>query len=129
MIFLPDKLREAPEVYMIDDRSHSINVLGIKYIPFNDHFTSMRQPFDAREPTKRQILSDIARLYDPIGQLAPAIIGLKLLIQETWLAGVTWDQFWLQNREKVECLESSLRGSLQHRCQAERPCTRNCGQQ
>lgn len=42
--------------------------------------------------TKRTILSDISRLFDPMGWLSPVIIVAKIMIQQLWLAGVTWDQ-------------------------------------
>ena len=90
---LPANLQEAPEAYTIDDKNHSIKVLGIKWIPISDHFKFTTQPFDVKEPTKRQLLSNIAKLYDPLGWLAPAIIGFKLLIPETYLAGIGWDQY------------------------------------
>ncbi len=90
---LPANLQEAPAAYTIDDKSHSIKVLGIKWIRINDHFKFTTQPLAVKEPTKRQILSNIAKLYDPLGWLAPAVIGFKLLIQETWLAGIGWDQY------------------------------------
>lgn len=41
--------------------------------------------------TKRLILSVIARLYDPLGWIAPSIIVAKTFIQKLWLAGVSWD--------------------------------------
>ncbi|XP_076278422.1 uncharacterized protein LOC143208163 [Lasioglossum baleicum] len=48
--------------------------------------------------TKRTILAEVARLFDPLGWLAPAVIKAKILMQDLWLAGVTWD----------EAVESSL---------------------
>lgn len=34
--------------------------------------------------TERQLLSEIARIYDPIGVFAPVTIRAKLLLQEVW---------------------------------------------
>ncbi|KAJ0169480.1 hypothetical protein K1T71_015067 [Dendrolimus kikuchii] len=41
--------------------------------------------------TKRQVLSDIARLYDPMGWIAPVVIVAKLFIQKLWKSGLDWD--------------------------------------
>lgn len=42
--------------------------------------------------TKRGILSDIQRLFDPLGWISPSIVLAKILIQKLWLKRVTWDQ-------------------------------------
>lgn len=38
------------------------------------------------------MLSIIAKIFDPLGCLAPVIISAKLLIQEVWTLKVDWDQ-------------------------------------
>ncbi|KMQ84502.1 gag-pol polyprotein precursor, partial [Lasius niger] len=42
-------------------------------------------------PTKRTILSQTARLFDPLGWLAPIVIRAKLVIQAAWLQRLEWD--------------------------------------
>ena len=42
--------------------------------------------------TKRTILSEIARLYDPVGWLAPVLVSAKIMLQNLWLQGVDWDE-------------------------------------
>ncbi|XP_076660440.1 uncharacterized protein LOC143363793 [Halictus rubicundus] len=59
--------------------------------------------------TKRSILSEIARLFDPLGWLAPVIVRAKILLQDLWLAGVTWDQ---PLDEGLTCRWRSFRGDL-----------------
>ena len=41
--------------------------------------------------TKRKILSQIARIYDPIGFVSPFLIRAKIKLQELWKEGVDWD--------------------------------------
>lgn len=41
--------------------------------------------------TKRSILSVIARLYDPLGLVAPIITESKLILQEIWKNKLDWD--------------------------------------
>ncbi|XP_011687068.1 PREDICTED: uncharacterized protein LOC105449509 [Wasmannia auropunctata] len=40
---------------------------------------------------KRSLLSGTARLFDPLGWLAPVTVRAKLLIQTTWLQHLEWD--------------------------------------
>ena len=41
--------------------------------------------------TKRQVLSDLAKIYDSMGWFAPAILPAKLLIKELWSHQLKWD--------------------------------------
>ncbi|XP_065084123.1 uncharacterized protein LOC135706443 [Ochlerotatus camptorhynchus] len=42
-------------------------------------------------PTKRSILSDTAKLFDPLGLIAPVVVRAKIIIQELWLLSCDWD--------------------------------------
>ncbi|XP_059055473.1 uncharacterized protein LOC131849411 [Achroia grisella] len=42
--------------------------------------------------TKRDILSMIARIFDPLGLLAPCIINMKILLQQLWIKKLAWDE-------------------------------------
>ncbi|XP_017463233.1 PREDICTED: uncharacterized protein LOC108356646, partial [Rhagoletis zephyria] len=41
--------------------------------------------------TKRRVLSDVAKLFDPTGILALVVTG-KIFIQRLWAAGLSWDE-------------------------------------
>ena len=75
--------------------SESIKVLGISWNPDNDtlqlEFTSVVDTAAQDLITKRLILSVIARVYDPLGLLSPAIIPLKHIFQQVCLLKVNWD--------------------------------------
>ncbi|XP_026317449.1 uncharacterized protein LOC113228388 [Hyposmocoma kahamanoa] len=47
---------------------------------------------DQNKFTKRMLLSDISKLYDPLGWLAPIIIGTKILFQQLWNNNLAWDE-------------------------------------
>lgn len=65
-------------------------VLGLKWEPNSDTLSYQYQPNPVRF-TKRAILSEIARIYDPIGLLTPVITNLKRLMKYLWSIGVGWD--------------------------------------
>lgn len=41
--------------------------------------------------TKREILSVISQIYDPLGFISPVIITAKILLQKLWLCKIDWD--------------------------------------
>ena len=43
-------------------------------------------------PTKRQVLSDVARTFDVLGWFSPVTIKLKILLQSIWRLHLEWDQ-------------------------------------
>ena len=47
---------------------------------------------DKAPQTKRQILSEVTRIFDPLGLLSPIVIQLKSFIQALWLDNLSWDQ-------------------------------------
>ena len=42
-------------------------------------------------PTKLQVLSDVARVFDLLGVQAPVVMYLKILFWELWLQNLDWD--------------------------------------
>lgn len=64
--------------------------------------------------TKRKILAEVQRLFDPLGWLAPALVPAKIMIQKLWLQRVHWDEElssetkneWLNIRHSFEDIKS-----------------------
>lgn len=42
--------------------------------------------------TKREVASLAAKLFDPIGLIAPFLVRSKLILQSLWTKGVGWDE-------------------------------------
>ncbi|UYV66894.1 hypothetical protein LAZ67_4003257 [Cordylochernes scorpioides] len=92
---VPGVLSEVPEAlkahdsYEIGDNS-SVKILGINWNPSTDNFTiTVNSLTDVY--SKRQLLSDISRIYDPLGWLSPVIISFKILFQTLWKQDLDWD--------------------------------------
>lgn len=68
-----------------------ITVLGIQWQPDTDAFHFNVKSSNSPPSTKRLILSTIARLFDPLGWLAPVVITAKILMQQLWLLKCKWD--------------------------------------
>ena len=62
--------------------------------------------------TKRAMSSDIARIYDVLGWMAPVIVKAKIILQRLWEDKLLWDdivpehlkEVWLQWRRELPIL-------------------------
>ena len=86
---------------VVFDRAHaasvsgepeSVKVLGVSWSPDEDAFSfeGLKLPTDV-SPTKRVVLSCVARLFDPLGFLSPFTMVAKSIFQELWQLGLGWD--------------------------------------
>ncbi|XP_055837021.1 uncharacterized protein LOC129905551 [Episyrphus balteatus] len=85
---------------MSNDEQKIINVkegdtmktLGLHWDPDQDEF---RFVIDSSKlsisKTKRNVLSNIAKIFDPIGWLTPVTIKAKIFIQRLWQSNYDWD--------------------------------------
>ncbi|XP_054737886.1 uncharacterized protein LOC129244294 [Anastrepha obliqua] len=75
--------------FQMDEQS---NTLGLVWTPKSDCLTfTLKLDYTITTFTKRQLLSDIAKLFDPLGFLAPIIIRGKIFMQKLWLTGLDWN--------------------------------------
>lgn len=71
--------------------SESHSTLGLKWHPASDTFSFAIQPRKATSLTKRRVLAETTRLFDPLGWLASVVIRAKILIQSAWMKQLDWD--------------------------------------
>ena len=93
--------KERPEEVVLGGENHAEKVLGTVWLPKEDKFSfkikidlaSERDPavFVPMRLTKRQILSKLAGIFDPIGAGAAVLIKPKIAMQELWQLGLGWD--------------------------------------
>ncbi|XP_045477890.1 uncharacterized protein LOC123683037 [Harmonia axyridis] len=72
------------------DADSVIKILGLKWFPSLDEF-SYSVKSSGEVCSKRSILSDLSRIFDPLGFLAPFTFLAKHLIQHLWTLGLQWD--------------------------------------
>ncbi|GBN43931.1 hypothetical protein AVEN_254610-1 [Araneus ventricosus] len=73
------------------DTDLSVKTLGISWKPFQDRFVFKVSISIKPSSTKREVLSVIARLYDPLGFLGPVLTRAKVLLQRLWQQMLDWD--------------------------------------
>ncbi|BET00202.1 Pao retrotransposon peptidase [Nesidiocoris tenuis] len=73
------------------DHDTPSKVLGVQWSPRQDHFSCVVDLPDL-PCTKRNILSVTARIFDPLGLVAPVTLTAKLLIHRLWREGCGWDE-------------------------------------
>ena len=66
--------------------------LGLLWSPIADTFEFTFTPTISKRVTKRSILSDIAKIFDPLGLLGPIITTAKLILQQLWQLKSGWDE-------------------------------------
>ena len=70
-----------------------VRALGVNWATVTDKFTvAPYVPSTSNAITKREIVSNIAKTYDPYGFLMPITVASKLFIQDLWKIKVGWDQ-------------------------------------
>lgn len=95
-------------------QSESHSTLGLRWHPSDDVFSFSIQPRVTAPLTKRRALAETARLFDPLGWLAPVVIRAKILIQSTRMRQLDWnsplppvdEQLWRRLLNDLPLLEN-----------------------
>ena len=84
MALIPEEDRAKGEV---------VKVFGLRWELASDSiFVSGASDFPTEVKTKREMLHAVAKVFDPLGLFTPALLPLKMLIQECWKLGLKWDE-------------------------------------
>ena len=88
------------------EEPHIQNMLGMTWNTESDtlHYKfSKKFPVDLQhwKPTKRNFMSALATVYDPLGLLGPLVVGSKIFLQDLWVRGLTWDEVIPAELQKI----------------------------
>ncbi|XP_062713829.1 uncharacterized protein LOC134290668 [Aedes albopictus] len=86
---------EREKLVLLDDLSANevMKTLGLTWNPRSDEFLFCQSASSEDSAvTKRQLFSEVAKMFDPLGLLAPITVLAKRLMQQTWADKIDWDE-------------------------------------
>ena len=91
---IPADLQEKlPTQELVDLHSASYpKALGVTWDSRNDTMSTHVNMSSEFQSTKRGVIRDIAKLFDVLGWLSPAILPMKELYRELWKLKLGWDE-------------------------------------
>ena len=92
----------------------TVKTLGLLWLPKTDHFCVKVKVNHQQAVTKRTATSDLAKLFDPLGLLAPVVVKAKMFIQQLWQVKLDWDEplpedlniIWTKFRNDLDSLNN-----------------------
>ena len=89
---IPAEMKEAiPTKEMVDSHSEAYpKALGVIWNSVDDTMRIDVDYLGGDVRNKRDVLSDTFKTFDVMGWIAPAILPMKILIQDLWKMGVDW---------------------------------------
>ena len=104
---------ENSKAFMTLNPTEAVKALGLHWDAASDFIFYTVNSLDSKEPsTKRSILSQISKLFDPLGLLGPTVVLAKILIQQLWKLQLEWDtpvppeiqDFWIKFKQQLQLL-------------------------
>ena len=88
---LPKDLLSPTSNVQMEGQNPSTKALGVTWNTKEDVLT-FKPCIAVNTSTKRAILSVVSSLYDPLGFLAPYTTTAKMILQDVWKSGTSWDE-------------------------------------
>jgi hypothetical protein len=87
-------VNQQAELDEIADTTESdvVRMLGLKWDSVNDTLLLNQIELKKEVTTKREVLSETCRIFDPLGLFYPVTVRARLLIQKLWKKGYDWDE-------------------------------------
>ena len=77
-----------------NDQRDEVCILGLQWNPSTDKITLTQNGSHLNQNlpmTKRTVLQQTAKVYDPLGILTPVTVRARILIQQLWRRNLPWD--------------------------------------
>ncbi|XP_071141981.1 uncharacterized protein [Mytilus edulis] len=93
------------------DKDQLIKILGLRWDTTSDTLGFVTPNLDISELiTKREVLRQSSRIYDPLGILSPITVRSKMLMQNIWEKNFNWDELlpdstiteWMNIRKDIQ---------------------------
>ncbi|XP_049870326.1 uncharacterized protein LOC126369806 [Pectinophora gossypiella] len=113
LLDVPSNQQQLDEIDL-EKENYSIKALGLTIDAKNDCFIiKSPETINAPSSTKREILSQISKFYDPLGFVSPIVVKAKVIMQRLWLEKVDWDakppqdvqDEWVQFADSLSSME------------------------
>lgn len=113
------QLTEQAKSDNIATKSNIVSTLGLMWDTVTDTLKVAEKTFLHKErPTKRQVLSEMSSVFDPLGFVNPLIVPARKFVTELWAKGKSWDDPLSDD----ECSQwQNIRSSLAHVCDFQIP--------
>ncbi|XP_055623719.1 uncharacterized protein LOC129767123 [Toxorhynchites rutilus septentrionalis] len=108
---IPSELYDERSIFNLDSNPLPIKTLGLQWEPSSDRFRyTVPKWSQPKSISRRIVISDAARLYDPLGLIGPVIVLAKIIIQTLWRSSKYWDdpldedkqRYWFEFRNNLE---------------------------
>ncbi|XP_055714723.1 uncharacterized protein LOC129808837 [Phlebotomus papatasi] len=112
---LLDTIKTAQQTSEPPQISEVTHALGIEWRPQTDEFTVKVPDIDPESAiTRRSILSDTAKLFDPLGLISPVVVRAKMFMQDLCRVKMSWDEpvdaeqcrLWQKYRQELLTINS-----------------------
>ena len=87
-------LRETLPIKGLTDLHSSPHpkALGLEWDSVSDCMSTSLNLSTHSVPTKRGMISDIARTFDVLGWISPSVVLMKVVYQQLWVEKIAWDE-------------------------------------
>ena len=96
---IPKEIQEAmPTQELIDQHSATYpKALGVAWDSKSDTMYTSINLSNSYNPSKRGVISDVARTFDVLGWISPVILPMKVLYRDLWIDKIDWDEDLAEN--------------------------------
>ncbi|XP_055615339.1 uncharacterized protein LOC129761628 [Toxorhynchites rutilus septentrionalis] len=112
---IPSELYDERSIFNLDSNPLPIQTFGLQWEPSSDRFRyTVPKWSQPKSISRRIVISDAARLYDPLGLIGPVVVLAKILIQTLWRSSKNWDdpldedkqRYWFEFRNNLQDVSS-----------------------